>query len=77
MWTTVVQSLSIQFKSQRKDDENTGILWHSLNLLKAIRATYTGTKPRVVTPDGTTNEFELLAGVLQGETSASFLFIIV
>ena len=47
------------------------------NLLQAIKATYTGTKARVVTPDGTTDEFELLAGVLQGDTLAPFLFIIV
>ena len=47
------------------------------NLLRAIEATYTGTKAKVVTPDGTTDEFELLAGVLQGDTLAPFLFIIV
>ncbi len=42
-----------------------------------IEATDTGTKARVVTPDGATDEFELLAGVLQGDTLAAFLFIIV
>ncbi len=47
------------------------------NLLRAIEATYTGTKARVVTPDETTDEFELLAGVLQGDTLTPFLFIIV
>ena len=35
------------------------------NLLRAINATYTGTKARVVSLDGTTDGFELLAGVLQ------------
>ena len=45
-----------------------------LNPLWAIEAIFTGTKARVVTPDGTTDKFELLAGVLQGGTLASFLF---
>ena len=31
------------------------------NLPRAIEATHTGTKARVVTPDRTTDEFELLA----------------
>ena len=47
------------------------------NLLSAIEATYTGTKARVVTPDGNTDEFELFARVLQGDTLAPLLFIIV
>ena len=34
------------------------------NLLRAIEATYTGTKARVVIPDGTNDEFELIARVL-------------
>ena len=46
-------------------------------LLKAIEATYTGTMAKVVTPDGVTDEFELLAGVLQGDTLAPFLLIMV
>ena len=35
------------------------------NLLRPIEATYTGTMAKVVTPDRTTDEFELLARVLQ------------
>ena len=47
------------------------------NLLRAIGTMYTGTRANVVTPDGNSEEFEILAGVLQGDTLAPFLFIIV
>ena len=46
-------------------------------LLSAIETMYSGTKAKVVTPDGTTEEFDILAGVLQGDTLAPFLFVIV
>ena len=39
---------------------------------------YTGTGSRKgVTPDGETDEFDITAGVLQGDTFAPFLFVIV
>lgn len=38
---------------------------------------YSGTRARVVTPDGKSEEFDILAGVMQGDTLAPFLFIIV
>ena len=38
---------------------------------------YDGTRARVLTPDGNTDYFEILAGVLQGDTLAPFLFAIV
>ena len=38
---------------------------------------YTGTRDKVVTPDGNSEEFDILVGVLQGDTLAPFLFIIV
>ena len=38
---------------------------------------YTNTKARIVTPDGETELFDITAGVLQGDTLAPFLFIIV
>ena len=38
---------------------------------------YTGTRAKVVTPDGNSEELFILAGVLQGDTLAPFLFIIV
>jgi hypothetical protein len=47
------------------------------NMLKAINVTYSGRKARVLTPDGTSDEFKLLAGALQGDTLAPFLFFIV
>ena len=47
------------------------------NLLRAIKSTYTNTRAKVKTPDGETEEFDILAGVLQGDTLAPFLFVIV
>ena len=47
------------------------------NMLSAINNMYTNTRAKVVTPDGETQEFDILAGVLQGDTLAPFLFIIV
>ncbi|XP_020903545.1 uncharacterized protein LOC110241963 [Exaiptasia diaphana] len=38
---------------------------------------YTNTRARVSTPDGVTEQFDISAGVLQGDTLAPFLFIIV
>jgi hypothetical protein len=43
----------------------------------AIEDTYQGTKAKVTTSDGDTDEFDILAGVLQGDTLAPYLFIIV
>ena len=47
------------------------------NLLRAIESMYSGTKARVTTEDGDTEQFDITAGVLQGDTLAPFLFIIV
>ena len=47
------------------------------NLLRAIERMYTNTKAKVTTPDGETELFDITAGVLQGDTLAPFLFIIV
>ena len=38
---------------------------------------YTNTEATVITPDGETKFFEITAGVLQGDTLAPFIFIIV
>jgi len=46
-------------------------------IVLAIRALYTSTKAKVVSPDGDTDLFDILAGVLQGDTLAPFLFILV
>ena len=37
----------------------------------------TGTSAKVITADGLTEIFEILAGVLQGDTLAPYLFVIV
>ena len=47
------------------------------NLLNAIIKTYENTKARVITPDGETAFFDIVAGVLQGDTLAPYLFAIV
>ena len=45
-------------------------------VVSAIQVLYTDTFAKVLTPDGDTEEFEILAGVLQGDTLAPFLFTI-
>ena len=45
-------------------------------LVTAIAATYSQTWAKVRTPDGDTETFQILAGVLQGDTLAPFLFIV-
>ena len=45
-------------------------------IVSAIAATYSETWAKVRTPDGDTEPFEILAGVLQGDTLALFLFIV-
>ena len=48
-----------------------------LNLLRANKGMYSNTKARVVTQDGETEQFDITADVLQGDTLAPFLFVIV
>ena len=45
-------------------------------LVNAIGKMYENTRARVITPDGPTEVFEILAGVLQGDTLAPFIFAI-
>jgi len=47
------------------------------NVLRAIEAMCTNTRAVIVTPDGVTQEFDIFAGVLQGDPLAPYLFIIV
>ena len=47
------------------------------NLLKTIIAMYSNTRAKVVSPDGETDLFDIIMGVLQGDTLAPFLFVIV
>jgi len=46
-------------------------------LVSAIRLTYEKLKARVTSPDGETDYFKIFAGVMQGDTLAPFLFVIV
>ena len=46
------------------------------SIMTAISILYKDTEAQVITPDGDTEFFEILAGVLQGDTLAPFLFII-
>ena len=45
-------------------------------LVQAISATYSKTRAKVCSPDGETEYFEILAGVLLGDTLAPFLCIV-
>ena len=47
------------------------------DIVDLIGLLYSGTKAQVITPDGMTELFDILAGVLQGDTLAPYLFIIV
>ena len=46
-------------------------------LVPAISIMYDDTSAKVITPDGETEIFSILAGVLQGDTLAPYLFVIV
>ena len=45
-------------------------------IVSVINILYTNTEAQVLSPDGDTDFFKILAGVLQGDTLAPFLFII-
>ena len=45
-------------------------------LVSGIGIIYTSTKAKVLSPDGETEFFEILAGVLQGDTLAPYIFTI-
>ena len=46
-------------------------------ILQAIITIYDNVKAKVVSPDGDTDYFQIIAGVLQGDTLAPYLFVIV
>ena len=46
-------------------------------IISAIKVLYTNSHSKIITSDGETKPFETLAGILQGDTLAPFLFIIV
>ena len=45
-------------------------------LVSAIGLLYKGTKAKALSPDGEAEFFEILAGVLQGDTPAPYIFTI-
>ena len=47
------------------------------NVLHTIESMYSNTQARIVTPDGDSSESDVSAGLLQGDTLAPYLFIIV
>uniref|UniRef100_A0A1I8GJ13 Reverse transcriptase domain-containing protein n=1 Tax=Macrostomum lignano TaxID=282301 RepID=A0A1I8GJ13_9PLAT len=47
------------------------------SLISAIMALYCATRAAVMTPDGLSDSFETFSGVLQGDTLAPFLFVLV
>ena len=46
-------------------------------IISAIKVLYTNTTSTILSPDGETSPFSIEAGILQGDTLAPFLFIIV
>ena len=46
-------------------------------IVDTIRVLYDDTRARIISPEGETEEFEIVAGVLQGDTLAPYLFAIV
>ena len=47
------------------------------NLLDAIKLTYNTLRARIKTTEGNTDYFRMFAGVMQGDTLAPYLFVIV
>ena len=47
------------------------------NLVNTIHRSYANTRAKVYSPDGVSEEFDVVAGVIQGDTLAPYLFIIV
>ena len=45
-------------------------------VVNATQDSYSETRAKVTTPDGETDEFEIFAVLLQGDTPAPYLFII-
>ena len=48
-----------------------------LPIINAIKILYTNTSSTILTPDGETSSFPIEAGILQGDTLAPFIFIVV
>ena len=62
--------------TQRKDEANTTLLGQLKEIIAAIMMLYRNTKVKVCSPDGDTDYFNIVEGVLQGNTLTLYLFII-
>ena len=75
--TTVLRFLQgIRFHTQKKDEPDTTSMWSSKGTITTKTMLYKNMKATVHSPDGDTNFFNIVAGVLQGDTLASYLFIV-
>ena len=74
-----LRKLLIQFmdKNEKKNAANTKSLGTPQEFLTAIIIIYEDTSAKIITPDGETETFSILAGVLQGDTLSLYLFVIV
>ena len=63
--------------NREKMFEILGLYGIPTEIIDAIKVLYSNTRSSVLTPDGETDQFDILAGILQGDTLAPFLFIIV
>ena len=46
-------------------------------IVNAIESSYDNTRAKVYSPDGVTEEFDIVKGVLQGDTLSPYLFVII
>ena len=60
-----------------KMSEILGLYGIPSEIINAIKVLYSNTKSTILTPDGETEHFDILADILEGDTLAPFLFIIV
>ena len=67
----------LRFHSQREDGTNpTSIRPTKKKTVAAITILYRNTKVKIRSPDGDTEYFDIVAGLLEGDTLAPYLFII-
>ena len=62
--------------TQREDGTNTTRLWPTKETVAATMMLYKNTKVKDRSPDGDADNFDIIAGVLQGDTLTPYLFII-
>ena len=46
-------------------------------IINVIEASYASTRAKIYSPDGVTEEFDIVKGVLQGDTQSLYLFVII